>query len=96
MLEDVDFTGRWEIFRDHATRGWVDWPGGPAPFETGAVDVRLRSGRLILYRSPIGIGGRKTPGGGGVHIGDLSDIIAYRRHVEPTPVFGTNPDILPF
>ena len=95
-MEDVDFTGRWAIFRDQPNQGWADWESGPAPFDAGAIDVRLRSGRLILYRSPVGIGGRKTPGGGWVHTGEPSDIIAYRRHDEPAPDFGTNPDILPF
>ncbi|MCX5518505.1 hypothetical protein OSH10_08660 [Kaistia defluvii] len=95
MLEEVDFTGRWEIFRDQPGNGWIDWPGGPAPFDSGTVDVRLRSGRLILYRSPIGIGGRPTPGGGWLHTGERTDIVAYRRHLEPTRL-GTEDDVLPF
>lgn len=80
--EDV-LTGRWVVFRDRPAHGWIEWLGGPPPFETGEVDVRLRSGRLILYRSVVGIGGRPNPGGNWVHLGERSDIIAYRRHEAP-------------
>lgn len=95
MLEDVNFEGRWSTFRDQPGNGWIAWESGPAPFDNGAVDVRLRSGRLILYRSPQGIGGRATPGGGWVHTGERTDIVAYRRHLEPASP-GTDNDILPF
>lgn len=95
MPEEVSFTGRWEIFRDQPHHGWVDWPGGPAPFSDGHVDVRLRSGRLITYRSTVGIGGRPTPGGGWVHTGERTDIVAYRRHIEPRHVIDDD-DIIPF
>ena len=81
--DDDPLTGRWEVFRDQPDHGWVPWHGGEAPSTEGSVDVRLRSGRIIRYRSPDGIGGRKNPGGNWVHLGEGGDIVAWRRHVEP-------------
>lgn len=92
--EDI-LTGRWAVFRDRPAHGWVEWLGGPPPFRSGEVDVRLRSGRLILYRSVVGIGGRANPGGNWVHLGEQGDIIAYRRH-EPPDYPGGKDTPLPF
>lgn len=90
-----DPNSRWTIFRDDPNHGWLPWRGGttphfggdhyagPRPIEGGTVDVWLRSGRIIFYRSPKGIGGRKNPGGGWIHLGLMTDIVAYRIHPEP-------------
>jgi hypothetical protein len=93
--EEDRLTGRWEIFRDAPNFGWVDWHGGPPPFATGDVDVRLRSGRLIFYRGVADIGGRKNPGGNWIHLGERTDIIAYRPHSQP--VYPGDPnEVIPF
>lgn len=92
--EDI-FTGRWEVFKDVPEHGWHEWNGGEPPFKNGEVDVRLRSGRIIFYRGVIGIGGRNNPGGNWIHLGEKTDIIAYRRH--EAEVWPGDPDeVLPF
>jgi hypothetical protein len=89
------FDGRWEIFRDEPDHGWIPWHGGLPPFTTGDVDVRLRSGRFIFYRGIVHVGGRKNEGGNWVHLGEMTDIVAYRRH--PKEAFaGDREEIIPF
>lgn len=93
--EEDRFTGRWEIVATEPNHGWVDWNGGSPPFTVGDVDVRLRSGRLIFYRGVVGIGGRKNDGGNWLHLGERTDIIAYRRH--PVPFYpGAPNEVIPF
>nr|WP_314075193.1 hypothetical protein [uncultured Roseococcus sp.] len=93
--EEDHRTGRWEIFQNKRNHGWIEWRGGSPPVTDGEVDVRLRSGRIIFYRSPVGIGGRQNAGGGWVHLGERGDIIAYRRHAQA--VYEGDPsEILPF
>lgn len=88
-------TGRWELFKDVLNFGWVDWHGGQPPFTNGAVDVRLRSGRIIFFRHPLWIGRRNGVNEKWLHLGDGQDFIAYRRHIEP--VYPGDPnEILPF
>lgn len=84
--DDDRLSGRWEIFRDQPDHGWIAWHGGEPPMTTGDVDVRLRSGRLIFYRGVKGIGGRPNPGGNWVHLGEMTDIVAWRRHPPSVPV----------
>ncbi|MBA4723472.1 MAG: hypothetical protein H2067_20345 [Alcanivorax sp.] len=57
--------------------GWIDWQGGECSLEGGNVDVRLRSGRFIFYRSAPWIGGNW------VHDGGRRDIVAYRVCPKP-------------
>ena len=82
ILDEDILTGRWAVFRGRPGHGWIAWSGGPPHVQCCNVDVRLRSGRLILYRQANGIGGRGNPGGNWIHLGERSDIIAYRRHDE--------------
>ncbi len=88
--EEDRLTGRWEVFKDQPNNGWIEWHGGPPPFTSGNMDVRLRSGRLIFYRGVVDIGGRTNPGGNWAHLGERADIIAYRRH--PEKVFVRDPN----
>jgi len=81
--EEDKLDGRWEVFRGQPNNGRVEWHGGAPPFSDGNVDVRLRSGGLIRYRSALGIGRRSTAALNWAHLGDRQDFIAYRRHVEP-------------
>lgn len=93
---EVDvLTGRWEVFKDAPNFGWVEWHGGLPPFTNGTVDVRLRSGRLVLYRHPLWIGRRSGENEKWLHWGDRQDFIAYRRHAEPVNPWNPS-EVLPF
>ncbi|RVT44839.1 hypothetical protein EMM73_15215 [Rheinheimera sediminis] len=79
------------IFQDQPNNGWVSWKGEQKMLTPGIdIDVKLRSGRLIYFRSPDCIGGNW------IHDGSGRDIVAYRIYPKAAELEGLDNSEVPF